>query len=72
MNQGKGVSQAHLARRLSVGRSFVTKLEKGKALPSAEVMFRMARYFKQPVEAVFQHVDEGNEGTRSHEDNGTC
>jgi|SRR5665213_798948 len=53
MNQGKGVSKAHLARKVSVGRSFVTKLEKGTAQPSAKLMLRMARYFKQPVEAVF-------------------
>jgi DNA-binding XRE family transcriptional regulator len=35
MNNGKGISQAHLARRIGVGRSCVTKLEKGKAQPSA-------------------------------------
>ena len=62
MNGGKGVSQAHLARKVHVGRSFVTKLEKGKAQPSAKLMLRMARYFKQPVEAVFQLAD--GTGTR--------
>jgi putative transcriptional regulator len=57
MNNGKGISQAHLARRIGVGRSFVTKLEKGKAQPSAKLIFRVARYFKQPVESIFVHVD---------------
>ena len=37
----------------------MTKLEKGAAQPSAEVMFRVARYFKQPVEAIFQQIDDG-------------
>src|SRR5581483_891899 len=59
MNNGKGVSKAHLARRVGVSRSFVTKLENGTAQPSAEVMFRIAAYFKQRVEAVFERV-EGN------------
>jgi DNA-binding XRE family transcriptional regulator len=58
MNQGKGISQAHFARQIGVGRSFVTKLEKGAAQPGAELMFRTARYFKQPVEAVFQQLDD--------------
>lgn len=56
MNQGKGISRAHLARRVGVGRSFVTKLEKGIAQPGAELMLRIAAYFKQPVEAIFQQI----------------
>jgi transcriptional regulator with XRE-family HTH domain len=57
MNNGKGISLAHLARQTGVGRSFVTKLEKGTSQPGAELMLRMARYFKQTVEAIFQLVD---------------
>lgn len=57
MNDGKGISRAHLARRIGVGRSFVTKLEKGIGRPGAELMFRVARYFKQPIEAIFWLVD---------------
>ncbi len=59
MNDGKGISRAHLARRIGVGRSFVTKLEKGIGKPGAELMFRVARYFKQPIEAIFWLVDGG-------------
>jgi putative transcriptional regulator len=59
MNQGKGISRAHLARQVAVGRSYVTKLEKGTAQPGADLMFRVARYFKQPMEAVFKPVDGG-------------
>ncbi len=57
MNQGKGISQAHLARQIGVSRSFVTKLEKGTAQPGAELMLRAALYFKQQVEAIFQLAD---------------
>jgi len=59
MNQGKGISRAHLARQIRVGRSYVTKLEKGTAQPGAEIIFRVARYFRQPIEAIFQHIDNG-------------
>ncbi|MGD1089788.1 MAG: helix-turn-helix domain-containing protein [Verrucomicrobiota bacterium] len=54
MNAGKGVSQAHLARNVGVSRSFVTKLEKSKSQPGAELMLRMAGYFNQPVGAIFK------------------
>jgi putative transcriptional regulator len=57
-NDGKGISRAHLARQIGVGRSFVTKLEKGNATPGAELMFRVARYFGQPLEAIFQQIDD--------------
>jgi transcriptional regulator with XRE-family HTH domain len=57
MNNGKGVSRAHFARQIGVGRSFVSKLEKGTVQPSAAFMFRAAKYFKQPIEVIFKHID---------------
>ncbi len=54
--QAKGVSKAHLARYVGVDRSYVTKLEQGKMQPSAEMMFRIAKYLGQPLEDVFQHA----------------
>jgi putative transcriptional regulator len=54
--QAKGVSKAHLARRVGVSRSYATKLEQGKMQPSGEMMFRIAKYLEQPLEVVFQHV----------------
>ena len=54
--QAKGVSKAHLARRIGVDRSYVTKLEQGKMQPSGEMMFRIAKYLGQPLEAIFQHA----------------
>jgi putative transcriptional regulator len=54
--QAKRVSKAQLARRVGVDRSYVTKLEQGKMQPSGEMMFRIAKYLEQPLEAVFQHA----------------
>ena len=53
--QVKGVSKAHLARRVGVQRSYMTKLEQGKMQPSGEMMFRIAKYLGRPLEEVFQH-----------------
>jgi putative transcriptional regulator len=57
----KGVTKAHLARRVGVDRSYVTKLEQGKMQPSGEMMFRIARYLGQPLEEVFQHAQSIND-----------
>ena len=54
----KGVSKAHLARQVGVNRSYITKLEQGTKQPSAEMMFRFAKYLDQPLQEVFQHVSE--------------
>ena len=61
--QAKGVSKAHLARCVSVDRSYVTKLEQGKMQPSGEMMFRIAKYLGQPLEAVFQHAQSLKESS---------
>jgi putative transcriptional regulator len=57
----KGVSKAHLARRVGVNRSYMTKLEQGKMQPSGEMMFRIAKDLGQPLEAVFQHAQATND-----------
>ena len=51
----KGVSKAHLARRVGVNRSYMTKLEQGIMQPSGEMMFRISEYLGRPLEEVFQH-----------------
>ena len=63
MNRGKGITQSELARQVGVGRSFVTKLEKCTGQPGAELMLRVARALKQPVEAVFRWVNGGKAQT---------
>ena len=44
----RGISKAALARRIRVNRSYVTKLEQGKAVPS------LAEYFGCTVDELFQ------------------
>jgi len=56
--QEKRVSKAHLARRVQVSRSYVTRLEQGKIQPSGAVMFRLAAYFKCNIEDIFQWEPE--------------
>jgi putative transcriptional regulator len=54
LREQKGVCKAHLARRVGVSRSYVTRLEQGRLQPSGKVMFRLAAYFKCDVQDVFQ------------------
>ena len=57
----KGVSKAHLARYVGVDRSYITKLEQGKMQPSAEMMFRFAKYLGRSIEEVFAHAQASPE-----------
>jgi putative transcriptional regulator len=54
LRERKGVSKSHLARKIGVCPSYVTKLEKNDLQPSGEIMFRLAEYFKCRIEEVFQ------------------
>ena len=50
----RGWSQADLADRLDVSRQTVNAIETGKYDPSLPLAFRIARLFRQPIEAIFQ------------------
>ena len=50
----RGWSQADLAERLDVSRQTVNAIETGKYDPSLPLAFRIARLFRQPIEAIFQ------------------
>jgi putative transcriptional regulator len=54
--RGRGVSKSHLARQINVCPSYITRLINGEIQPSGDVMFRLAGYFKCPVEELFQQV----------------
>jgi putative transcriptional regulator len=54
----RGITKAHLARYVGVSRSYVTRLEQGKLQPSGGIMFRVAAYFKAPIEQIFQFCPE--------------
>lgn len=50
----RGISKATLARRIQVNRSYVTKLEQGKAVPSLQVALLLAEYFGCTVDELFE------------------
>ncbi len=52
------MTQEELARRIGMTRQTVAAIESRKYGPSLEAAFRIARVFGQPLEAVFQWVDD--------------
>jgi putative transcriptional regulator len=52
------MTQEELARRIGMTRQTVAAIEQGRYAPSLEAAFRIARAFGQPLEAVFQWVDD--------------
>jgi putative transcriptional regulator len=49
-----GWSQGDLAEQLEVSRQTVNAIETGKYDPSLPLAFRIARLFRQPIEAIFE------------------
>ncbi len=56
-----GLSKAHVARKIGVSRSYITKLENGALQPSARIMFGLADYFGCRVEDIFKWVSDEEE-----------
>ena len=54
----RGLSQADLASALGVSRQTIIAIESGKYSPSLPLVFRMARFFDEPVEKLFDPEDE--------------
>ncbi len=48
-----GLSQADLAAALGVSRQTVNSIEKEKYDPSLPLAFKIARFFKLPIEQIF-------------------
>jgi len=53
----KGISKSQLAHYLGLNRASVTRLERGDIWPSIETAFRLAAYFKRPVDEIFRLVE---------------
>ncbi len=52
------LTQDSLAHAIGVNRQTILAIEKGKYVPSLDLAFRIARYFKVNVEEVFVYDDE--------------
>jgi putative transcriptional regulator len=52
------LTQENLANALGVTRQTILAIEKGKYDPSLDLAFKIARYFKVPIEEVFLYEGE--------------
>ncbi|TBR13362.1 MAG: transcriptional regulator [Lysobacter sp.] len=58
LREAQGWSQGELAERLAVSRQTINAIETGKYDPSLPLAFRIARLFREPIEAIFLPGDE--------------
>lgn len=52
------ITQAELARRVSVTRQTINSIENGKFVPSVELALKIAKTFETRVDDVFQLTDD--------------
>ena len=52
------MSQEDLAKEIGVTRQTIHSIEKGKFVPSTLLAFKLARFFKKPVEELFFIIDD--------------
>ncbi|MDT3427224.1 putative transcriptional regulator [Paenibacillus forsythiae] len=53
-----GIKQEELAEALAVSRQTIGSLENGRYNPSIILAFKIARYFKLPIEEIFIYEEE--------------
>jgi putative transcriptional regulator len=53
VREKKGYSQAEVARKLNVSRSWINKIENGKTVPSLKMALRIANILDCKVEDLF-------------------
>jgi putative transcriptional regulator len=58
LREAAGLSQGDLANRLSVSRQTINSIETGRYLPSLPLALAIGRFFRKPVEEVFD--DDAN------------
>lgn len=58
LRKERGLSQEALASILKVSRQTVSSIETGKYNPSLELAFKMAHYFNQKIEDIFEYEEE--------------
>jgi len=54
------MSQEALAAEIGVTRQTIISIEKGKFVPSALLVLKLARFFNKPVEEIFYIIEEEN------------
>lgn len=52
------VSQSELADEVGVSRQTINSIERGRYQPSTVLSLKIARFFKLPVEAIFELEEE--------------
>ncbi|MCE5286320.1 MAG: helix-turn-helix transcriptional regulator [Pelosinus sp.] len=55
------ITQEQLAKEVGVTRATIVAIEGGGYNPSLELAFRLARYFKTDINAIFSVEEENNE-----------
>jgi putative transcriptional regulator len=53
------ISQTDLAEAVQVSKQTIHSIETGRFVPSSVIALKIARYFKVPVEAIFE-LEEGD------------
>ncbi len=54
------MSQEALAAEIGVTRQTIISIEKGKFVPSALLVLKLARFFNKPVEEIFYIIEAEN------------
>lgn len=59
LREARGWSQAELGERLDVSRQTINAIENGKYDPSLPLAFKLARLFRERIEALFDPDSQG-------------
>jgi len=51
----KGITQEELADSIGVTRQTIISIEKGNYIPSLLLSYKIARYFKKPIDEIFKY-----------------
>jgi putative transcriptional regulator len=57
MRNDRGLTQQALAEAVEVTRATIVALERGSYNPSLELAFRLAKFFKKGIDAIFYEGD---------------
>lgn len=58
IRKARGIKQEELARILEVSRQTIGSLENGRYNPSILLAFKIARYFRLPIEDIFIYEED--------------